>query len=235
MSDGQHSALAVPSRRRLLDALRAANVPMDGARLAEAVGLHLTTTRFHLDVLQRAGLVSRTVEHGGRPGRPRQLFRVVAEVDEIDSYRQLTEVLASALVTGSGDAAQRAEEAGRRWAERQVFAENLSWDEASRRVATLFDQLGFAPRLVDDHQGRHVELTACPFRDAARSYPHVVCSAHAGLLRNALARLNQPDAEEAQLRPFVGAELCIADLPGADDDPTTNPRPKSPRASGRDH
>ena len=194
---------------------------MDAAALAEAVGLHLTTIRFHLDVLEQAGLVHRLVERGGRPGRPRQLYSVAEDADSggagsDQSYRELAEVLAGALGDDPEVARQRTEVAGRRWAETQVPAQELSWDEGTKAVGAVFDRLGFAPRLVDDGDGRHVELTACPFRDLARSYPQVVCAVHAGLLRGALSRSSVPGAEGAGIRPFVAADLCIADLPRPD-------------------
>lgn len=210
----RHAALAVASRRRLLEVLRSLAGPLDVAALAEAVGLHVTTARFHLEVLERAGLVSRAAERAGRPGRPRQLYVFVEAAGAEDAHRQLAAVLIGVLAADPGEGAWRAEGAGREWAAREVPAEaGLSWEEGTRRVGALFDRLGFAPRLVDDGRGRHVELDACPFRDLARTYPQVVCTVHAGLLRGALGRLQVPDAEEAGLRPFVEPELCIADLP----------------------
>ncbi|MDN5764167.1 MAG: helix-turn-helix domain-containing protein [Microlunatus sp.] len=224
-SDGHHAVLAVASRRRLLDLVQAADEPMDGASLAEAIGLHLTTTRFHLQVLERAGLVQRTVERGGRAGRPRQLFSAVGGADPAQSYRQLAEVLVGALADDADGGGQRAEEAGRRWAAMRLPMANLSWDDGTRRVEALFDRIGFGPHLCDDEHARHVELDACPFRDLARAYPQVVCAVHAGLLRGALTRLNVPAAERARLRPFVEAELCIADIPRPADgeDPASSP------------
>lgn len=210
----RHAALAVASRRRLLDLLRSSEEPLDVAGLATAVGLHVTTARFHLDVLERAGLVHRTAERGGRPGRPRQLYTAAVAPDVNEGHRQLAEVLAGALAADPGIDPGWAEQAGRRWADSQLpAAEQLSWDQGTREVGDLFDRLGFAPRVVDDAQLRHLELDACPFRDLARAYPQIVCSVHRGLLRGALSRLRVPLAEQAGLRPFVEPELCIADVP----------------------
>lgn len=209
----RHAALAVLSRRRLLEALRAAREPLDVAALSAAVGLHMTTVRFHLDLLEQAGLVRRAVERAGRPGRPRQLYAPVAEPAAGEGHRQLAEVLAGVLAVDLDDGPQWAERAGHRWAEEQVPAgAALSWDEGTRSVGDLFGRLGFAPRLVDDAQHRHLELDGCPFRDVAQAHPQIVCSVHLGLLRGALRRLGVPGGQAAGLRPFVEPELCIADV-----------------------
>lgn len=212
--DARYAALAVAPRRRLLDVLRSAGDPLDVAVLAGAVGLHVTTVRFHLDVLERAGLVSRAAARDSRPGRPRVLYVAVAAQDVDEGHRQLADVLVAALAADPGTGPRWAEQAGRRWADAQVAAgEGQSWDEGTREVISLFDRLGFAPRMVDGNQQRHLELDACPFRDLARAHPEVVCAVHLGLLRGSLSRLRVPLAEQSGLRPFVGPELCIADVP----------------------
>jgi predicted ArsR family transcriptional regulator len=213
--------MAVPSRRRLLEILRVADTPLDAAALAGRVGLHLTTTRFHLEVLEQARLVHRFVDRGGRPGRPRVLYQVAEDTGSEasgldDRYQELAAVLAEALDGEPYLTRQRAEDAGRRWAETQVPVQDLSWEDGTRQVAEVFARLGFAPRVVDDHDGRHVELTACPFREVAREHSQVVCAVHAGLLQGTLSRLNVPGAQRAGIRPFVAPDLCIADLPHRD-------------------
>lgn len=210
----RHAALAVSSRRRLLEVLRSADRPLDVAALAAAVGLHVTTARFHLEVLERVGLVRRATERVGRPGRPRQLYSAASESEPGEGHRQLAEVFADALAADPDTGSGWAEEAGRRWAENQLPArDGLSWEEGTRQVGDLFDRLGFAPRLVDADTQRHLELDACPFRDIARAYPQVVCRVHLGLLQGALGRLQVAAPERAGLRPFVEPELCIADIP----------------------
>lgn len=211
----RHVALAVVSRRRLLEVLQAADEPLDVGALAAVVGLHVTTARFHLDVLERSGLVRRAVERVGRRGRPRQLYSAAAVPEGNAGHRQLAAVLVGGLAADAEHGPQRAEVAGGRWAEEAVPpGEGLSWEDGTRQVGELFNRLGFAPRLVEDAQYRHLELDGCPFRDLARTYPRIVCMVHLGLLRGALHRLRLPVvARGAGLRPFVGPELCIADIP----------------------
>lgn len=213
-ADERYIALAVPSRRRLMDALRDADRPLDVAQLSAAVQLHPTTARFHLDVLERAGLIRRTPEAPTGPGRPRLLYTLTALRGGSGAYRELATALASALGDDDDRAAGLAEEAGRRWAQERVpGTERVAWEEGTRRIGELFERLGFAPRVVDVEGGRQVQLNACPFRDVARAYPHVVCRVHLGLLRGELSRLGLPSGREAAgLRPFVTPELCIADL-----------------------
>lgn len=211
-STERNAALSVTSRRRLLDAL--ASGPMDAAALAEAVGLHVTTARFHLDVLERAGMIHRATQRAGRPGRPRQIYTNNVASEPAHGYRQLAEVLTQALATDPDVSPRVAERAGRHWAQVQVATEeDLSWEDATRRVEEVFQQVGFAPRLVDVTATRRLELDACPFRDLARTYPEIVCTVHLGLLRGSLDRLGIATADEAGLRPFVTPELCVAELP----------------------
>ncbi len=87
---------------------------MDVATLAKTVGLHVTTARFHLDVLGRAGLIRRAVERTGRPGRPRQLYSVTAAAEPGEGHRQLADALADVLATHLGAGPRWTERAGRR-------------------------------------------------------------------------------------------------------------------------
>ena len=83
--------------------------------------------------------------------------------------------------------------------------------EAAQVVTGLFAELGFDPELTVNEQGRQVWLRGCPFRDAARANPEVVCSVHLGLLRGILSRLGA-SSTTARLTPFVEPELCLAHL-----------------------
>ncbi|WP_175527093.1 helix-turn-helix transcriptional regulator [Blastococcus tunisiensis] len=216
-SGRRHVALAVRSRRRMLDALRAAGRPLPVVELAAAVGLHVTTARIHLRTLEAAGLVARTPQPPAGRGRPGHLYAAVAGGAPVEGHRQLAELLAAALEAGDPDGPRRAEQVGRRWAADQVpELGDLSWEEALGGLEGLFDRLGFAPRRIDvDHRFR-VALDRCPFREVARSHPSVVCSLHLGLMRGALSRYGwETAAASAVLEPFVASELCLAEVPGA--------------------
>jgi predicted ArsR family transcriptional regulator len=119
-SAARHAALAVTSRRRLLEVLREAPEPLGAEELAAAVGLHVTTARHHLETLERAGLVQRSVSRAGRPGRPRLLY--TAPSAAADGYRELAELLSTALGDDPDGGRRRAEQAGERWADEHVPA-----------------------------------------------------------------------------------------------------------------
>ena len=210
-----YAALGARSRRRLLQLLRATDEPVGAAELAVSVGLHVTTVRSHLRVLEAAGLVVRTESPRTGRGRPRQCY---APSDALgghgDGHQELAELLAGALGAGGAQGRRQAEDAGRRWAEREVPAtREISWEAAVGGVGELFARVGFAPRRIGS-DGYRLALEACPFRDVARAHPEIVCTLHLGLMREALTRQGQGElAESAHLQPFVAPDLCLADIP----------------------
>jgi predicted ArsR family transcriptional regulator len=235
---GLHAALAAPARARLLDTLRAAVEPLDARELAEMCGLHVNTTRFHLDVLADAGLVARETRMSGRRGRPRLLYRAVAGSMAITSpdpgYAWLAGMLASHW-DGDDDGSRRAERAGYASATTMIshappartadtFGHAAEADFGTRLtpVVALFAELGFEPDVVEDGSATQLRLHACPFRAVAAAHPEVVCSLHLGLLRGALDELDVP-ASADELHPFVEPQLCTA---------TLTPAPRGPARAG---
>jgi predicted ArsR family transcriptional regulator len=199
MSDvtGRHAALASPVRRRVLDVLSTAGDAPTALELAAALDLHVTTVRFHLDQLEQAGLVVRETRHAHRRGRPSVRFRAVG-LDADRARDRMIDALAEALA-GGGPGASLA--AGQRWAE-QVDAPTGSPAEA---IADTFARLGFDP----EPAGEAVRLRACPFREAARHHPSVVCQVHLGLAQGLARRSRGGDRVRVGLRPFVEPELCV--------------------------
>lgn len=219
-----HSALASATRRRLLELLRLAGSPRDAHDLANAVGLHVTTVRFHLDVLRRAGLVTRGADPPQGAGRPRTTYRLTDNPPHEDggtAYEGLAALLAAHLENTPEQRAARAEQVGLAWAEQLAPpAESHpglgtpSLDHAADEVSALFVEVGFDPEVTaSEPQERRILLHACPFRALAREHPEVVCSIHLGMLRGTLSRLGS--AAASRLVPFVEPELCVAYLSSA--------------------
>lgn len=206
-SEGYHAALASTSRRQVLDALLDSPEPLDAAAVAGRLGLHVTTARFHLDQLTAAGLASRRSGEERRRGRPRVLYAPAGPAREEDSREQLIHVLANALAH-EDDTVPESVRAGRRWAD--AFAPADLSDPAPGLV-TVLERLGFDPERdpgTDQDEPAVIRLRSCPFRDAARAHPEVVCSVHRGLIEQLLDRT----PAEARLVPFAEPQLCLVTL-----------------------
>ncbi len=207
-----HAALASHTRRRVLDALAGSPGPVDAQAIAGVLELHVSTVRFHLDHLEEVRLVRR--ESGGdrRRGRPRVLYTAVLEAErDGDSREQLIEVLAGALAHSDVDQGRgRAISAGRTWA-RGLVPERSDSDNPPSGLIEVLGRLGFDPAA----DGDVIQLRGCPFRDAARRHPQVVCSVHLGLVQQLLDGDGDDGhaPPDVRLLPFVQPNLCLITLP----------------------
>lgn len=221
-ADSRYAALASDPRRRVLELLRASEVPLDAAAVAESIQLHVTTARFHLEHLEQAGLVRRLTERAGTRGRPRILFVASPVTREVDAQRELNQRLADAFTEDADGGRGRALRAGVRWSADYAGDLDPASLEGVAPVMRILDRLGFDPEQVaagsdqqrDAETGtRTIELRACPFRAEARQNPDVVCSIHLGLLRGAARALGH-DESDVELHPFVEPDLCVVKLRG---------------------
>ncbi len=171
---------------------------MTAGDLATEFDLHVTTMRFHLDVLQRAGLVVGTPARAGR-GRPAIGFRAALDDDAVAA--QMVAVLADALA--DRDSRDRPRAAGRRWADR------LPEPPAAPHPALVegLGRLGFAPQEAPDGV---IRLGACPFGEAATQNPDVVCRIHLGLAEGIVRRATGGRAHDrsVDLVPFAQPGVC---------------------------
>src|SRR5690348_18115440 len=127
------------------------------AELAEALGVHVNTVRFHLDKLAASGQVERVEPARGTPGRPPLQFRAVRRMSA-DGPRQF-QMLAAMLTRGLAgvpDGGKRAREAGA--ALGRELAEGLSEEEAADGLTGFLDRLGFGARM----DGTEIRLYSCP-------------------------------------------------------------------------
>lgn len=126
--------------------------------------------------------------------------------------REAGDRLLEAASADGGRASQQAGGAGDR-VPREARAEAL--------LRTL-DSLGFAP----ERREREVLLHGCPFRDAAREHPDIVCGAHLGLIREVMA--DRHDA--VRLQPMAQPSLCVVSL-GQVGATSAQPRGASPSSA----
>ena len=209
------------ARRRLLEELRRAPAGLGVQELADRVGLHVNTVRFHLDRLLAAGQVNRTAEPRDRPGRPRLTF-TAAPGPQLHGgrrdYRLLAEMLTGLVAELGPDAVPRAAAVGRRWgaslARTSASGRPLGATASRRELLRVLDEVGFAPELTAASDGPRVLLRHCPFLEAAQAHPDVVCSMHRGLMDGTLAAVGAPIATD-RLVPFAEPGGCVAHLVAA--------------------
>ena len=95
--------------RDVLRVLRAASAPMSITAIADELGVHPNTVRFHLDTLISAGRVEHVEPDSKRPGRPPLMFRAIRQMDPEGPrhYLLLAEILAMSLAAGRIHAPRR--------------------------------------------------------------------------------------------------------------------------------
>jgi predicted ArsR family transcriptional regulator len=206
------------SRADVLDMLRAADGPLGVREVAQRMGLHPNTARFHLKALTEAGLAVRETEARETPGRPRIGYRAVADGPAgRRRYRLLAEMLTSLIAGIMPEPGKAAEEAGREWGayltEQPPPFQKLSAEEAIGKLSAIMAEMGFAPQAESGDGGGQYRLCLrqCPFREVAQRHQDVICALHLGLMRGALARMRAPVTAD-RLDPFAEPSLCVARL-----------------------
>jgi predicted ArsR family transcriptional regulator len=193
-------------RDAILGALRDERAGLDANALAERLGLHPNTVRWHLGVLADTGLVDSRPEQRSSRGRPSIVYRLTPDgvAHDRDEYRLLATMLTVALASEKAGEA-RAYETGRAWG-RELVAEPDP-ERAVDAVVELLDEQGFAAEVEEGT----ISMRRCPFYALAASNPEVICTLHHGLIDGALeAAGGQTEVES--LEPFVEPTLCIARL-----------------------
>jgi predicted ArsR family transcriptional regulator len=205
-------------RREVLRVLRNSVDPMSIVAIADMLGVHPNTVRFHLDSLVADGQVEHVELDRKGPGRPPLMFRAVRQMDRGGTrhYRLLAEILAGAFAA-ERDAGAKAVAAGRTWGRKLDSGpetpppEPTSADDAIDHLVDMLDDLGFAPerRAVEGEQ--QVGLRHCPFLELAEKRAAVVCPVHLGLMQGAMEAWGAPVSVD-RLEAFVEPDLCVAHL-----------------------
>jgi predicted ArsR family transcriptional regulator len=192
------------------------------AEVADQIGVHANTARFHLDALVEAGAVVGSLEQPSGPGRPRTVYAPRPGMDRGGNrnYRLLARILLGQLSAAGPDAGAAAEGAGRAWGhflvDRPEPFQRLTIQQAAARLNALLDDLGFAPESAADPRVPGViRLRHCPFLELAEEHGAVVCRIHLGLMQGALTELRAPLAA-TRLEPFAEPDACLVHLAHAD-------------------
>lgn len=201
---GYHAVLASSTRRRILLVLQASTTAPTAHDLANRLGLHVTTVRFHLDQLEDVALVARQPGAGHRRGRPSIRYR--ATHTEVGRARdELLDAFVQILADDGEPGRAQSIRAGRRWAD--LLPDRAG--DADTAICDVLARLGFDP----EPDGDSIRLRACPFREEARRHPDVVCQVHLGLAQRLAERAGEGDAGAVELVPFAEPELCLITLP----------------------
>lgn len=169
---------------------------MGVTELAEELGIHPNTVRFHLDALVAQGLVDRRLEEPTGRGRPRTVHTPHPGMDRGGQrqYQLLAKILLSQLSTNP-DAGAAAEATGRNWGgyliEHLPPSRQPDVAEAIQRLNTMMTDLGFAPE-PDGDSAERIRLRHCPFLELAEEYSSTLCPLHLGLMRGALTEIRAP-------------------------------------------
>jgi predicted ArsR family transcriptional regulator len=182
--------------------------------IADALGVHPNTVRFHLDVLVGDGQVEQVAPGRKGPGRPPLMFQAVRQMDRGGTrhYRLLAEILSTALAA-ERNSTDKALRAGRTWGLRLESPSDgdVDAEESVDRLVDMLDELGFAPERRGTNGDQQIGLRHCPFLELAENRTTVVCPIHLGLMQGAMETWGAPVTVD-RLEAFAEPDLCVAHL-----------------------
>lgn len=206
-----------PTRARVLAMLQDVDSPLTASALAERMGLHPNTARFHLEALESADLVVRRSEDRSSPGRPRALFTAAPGGPGVArrSYRLLAEILTSYLTDQLPDPGASAQEAGSAWGRHLAGPtppiRRMDATTAVDELVERLDTIGFESHPAGQEDDLRLEVHHCPFLEVAEDHREVICAVHLGLMKGVLEQMRAPVVAES-LEPLVEPSRCIAHL-----------------------
>jgi len=218
-SDSPGRGSGEPHGRRdlILSMLRESATPLSIAGIADQLGVHQNTVRFHLDALIGAGRVERTLGDPAGPGRPPMFFWARREMDRNgpSNYRLLAEILTSNFSATASDPAIAATALGRAWGasltDRSLPRAVATKSEAVTQLVGLLDDLGFEPEPGRGGRTSQIRLRHCPFLELIDAHSDVICPLHLGLMQGAMKAITAPVTVN-RLEPLVEPDLCVAHL-----------------------
>ena len=202
----EHHGLG-PTRARVLALLQSAAAPLSVADVADELGLHKNSARFHLEGLREAGYVDCTTGATGHLGRPPLLFTATSDSPNVTNSHlmELTQVLIRSFVSSLPDASRLAEEAGRSWGREVSDDTEPASDVLDGLVAQLAER-GFGTIRGEDA----LTFTRCHFRpEVGLAELPVVCAIHQGFIDGYLDSCGGTHSAD---RIQVGPRLCHLDL-----------------------
>lgn len=199
------------TRRRVLAALRTAQVPMTIEQLSAQLVVHPNTVRFHTATLEDDGLIAAGKQPTGGKGRPRTVFSTTPAGARAGSrnFELVSTVLLAQLGATAQDPMTAAREAGRAWgAARASRARGLR--SSTRALLDVLEDVGFEPKPVPSRRPTEIRLLNCPFRELVDDHQDLVCNLHAGLIDGLTAE--HPGGADVELIPTPTETSCVVRL-----------------------
>src|SRR5918996_850802 len=185
------TAFGDPTGRDIYLFVRAGADGVTAAEVAERFDLHPNVARHHLEKLTAGGYLTVELARHETAGRPSKRYRA-GELDTSLNFPPRRDDLLATLLARA--------------------LEMLDPDEAAAMAEEVGYGYGLAFAAHAEASGGTLQIVAeqCPFGDAAKKYPHVVCSVDRGMIRGMLAGLygdTHPLFTES--RP-AGDDHCVA-------------------------
>jgi predicted ArsR family transcriptional regulator len=215
------AAFGDPTRRDIYLWVHRGGGPVTAAQVAETFALHPNVARHHLEKLTAGGYL--TAEQGapgaGRgAGRPSRRYRPSARTAALGLPAPRDDLVGTLLARALEELAPARAEAlaedvgaeyGRALAERIApGSAHRSAQTAVTAVAEVLTAHGFAAR--SEAAGRRLSIVSehCPFGEAARRYPHVMCALDRGLIRGLMEGLHGRSVDPRLVASRPGGDGC---------------------------
>jgi predicted ArsR family transcriptional regulator len=197
-----------PLRRSLFELVSSSDDAIGRDDAAAALDIPRSTAAFHLDRLERDGLLvaifrKTSAKTGPGSGRPAKVYSRSSQEFAVSiperRYDLAAELLASAI-----DESHRTGEPVRDALERVATAEGRELGRSAGSFVDALAETGYEPR--DDGAGG-LTLVNCPFHRLAASHTEIICHANVALLSGAVEGAG--DSEHAVVFEPSATHCCV--------------------------
>jgi predicted ArsR family transcriptional regulator len=214
--------LSVKSRFKILTLLQKTRKTYDANELAKEVGLHPNVVRYHLDHLERIGVVKSFIKRERKIGKPGKLYMFSGKRVKVEFPQRQFMLLSDLLcelctrLLPRDELKQRAldlgREIGRKWMKQEEYRKNIKrWtiDECADSVINILSGLGLDPELLYvEKKGFSWQARNCIFYEESRKHPDFVCSFHIGILEGLAEQALGRVKLELPERFAIGDDVC---------------------------
>ncbi len=217
------SSLGDTTRRGIFISVRESADPMTASQIAALFDIHPNVARHHLDRLVSDGYLRVTHRRpegrsGPGAGRPAKHYEPTDKSISLQFPARRYDLLIDLLVRvierlAPEDAPEVVEEIGTEYG-REIAAElglpdDAGYEAAALAVAKAMTGVGF--EIEADADGRRLLTKYCPFGEAAKAHPHLVCRLDQGIVKGLLEAGRQRPV--AVVMPHAeGDDHCVTEL-----------------------